>query len=399
MRAFRAALFEHDPLRARQETERLLQTGAPIHELLADLYVAAAHARSQVDAFENLILIHNLDHCVAELTRLERLQVVADVCAGRTASCETTPPEPPIESVEPPASFRQAVRDQVVDGVAAHYLSLEDPRHESTSLRELVHDALDDPTGRRMIHLEAFRRGFERVGRDDRIQLALRAARHRIGTDAAAREPRPAPPPLPADASAGLLLAALREFHAPRARAAFLALAAHDRSEETLTILVQRAEEHAGPRFEHLMLAFATSRLAPDLDPKTRSRSLELLLERLLERDPAPPHPTFADEPAPARNARERNATGRRLVDALARRDPDEALDAAARLLADPDGADFVRQGLIDVSIRPDDGASPRLLNLVLTCLALAEGSVDGRRALSGAVYAVAGNRETEPNQ
>ncbi|MFG0318973.1 MAG: hypothetical protein ACF8XB_17005, partial [Planctomycetota bacterium JB042] len=181
------------------------------------------------------------------------------------------------------------------------------------------------------------------------------------------------PAPLPGTAAAGRLLSHLRAFHRPAALASLEALVEGGRDEEALTVLVQRSEEHAGPRWHHLLLADAVHATFPLLGD-ARAELLRTLTGKLLGSDPTTRLvERLADAvPDTPLRARERRNREERIADAIDRRDREAAVEAAGALLADEGGADPVRRAVLTAVLGSDDADAPRAFAAVAALLAVA---------------------------
>lgn len=425
MDRLRSALFESRTLEARQQVDDLLAKGTPLQHILSMLHACAACARDPAfgaaGTAHGLTWLYGLDRSIGDLERLGLLQpalyAAVDFLGG--LKLEEIPPLPGRDADV--ATLPQDFERGDVTRLAGALLALENPRTERaarTALLEVTRAAAG-PFGHRLVDVAAFLRGFERADKEDRAILAHAYARDLVhGTDdgtrddgdapttpaessAAALPSAPEPPtpsaPLPGSASAGELLAHLRAFHHPAALACLDALVAAGRDEEALTVLLQRAEEHAGPRWHHLLFADALRETFPVLGD-ARGEVLRDLTERLLRIDPDDRlverlADGISDEPL---KARERNARDERLVDAMVRRDRDAALETAGALLADEDGGERVRRAVLSGALAFEDAHAPRAFAAVSALVAIgrAVGWPASRGALLRAVYLLTVERE-----
>lgn len=400
----RSAILRSHRLEAEQEVEDLLDRPGGTALALDALYgCATRHVDSSFTTPHGLILVFNLDRSLEALRRMGLATAAARHVAGFLAEARRAALSVgSIAAAAPDRDLLALARGGDGPGLAARILGLSAPDLESGVRSALLDLALAHlgRLGHTLIYLNAFLSAFQRSGVETRELLAramagyLAARVHEPGVSTAKAD---GPPPIPGDASAGELLAALRDFHIPRALAALAALVDGGRADEALTVLLLRAEENSSRLWHNFILADAARQCCGFANSEQRRAILLELAERLLHREPEVPIvgglAAASDSPKPSR--RERAAAAERLVDGIQRADPEVALTAARVALADADGADLVLHALFEASIRLPDPHAPHAFILVATAQATADfvGWPAARGPLLRAVYGLSAER------
>lgn len=405
MEQLRNAILQGRGLEARQEIDDILSGTSDVREVLEDLYHCASWFQDETFTTPHgLILVYSLDRSRDEFHRLgclgQAMHQVANYLSSRSHELPVATPDLP--PALPSRSLGEAVGDGDIRETAAFLLGLEDPRRERTVREEFLSIVLGHlgQLGHTLIFANAFQFGFERVQREDRRRLALHAAQYlvkRVRESGVKVEEDPSPLPIPGSPSAGELLARMRDFNEPAASANLDALFRSGRETEALTVLLLRAEEHAGPIWHHLMFADAVRETFPRVTVDQRKELIRRVLTTLLIRDEES-HiieniaEGVPDEPL---RSRERNTRERGLADSLVRHDPQAALDCARELLVREEGADRVKKVLVETLGSLRDDHAPHAFIFVTTCLAIATvvGWPAARTPLLRAAYGMASER------
>ncbi|MBI4880601.1 MAG: hypothetical protein HY812_13225 [Planctomycetes bacterium] len=404
MDPLRSAILLSRALDAQHLVDERLAQGATTQEILASLYVCAAHHVDFTSSIGALALVHSLERVVPDLERLRMFPEIGRSVARFLAAMPKADPaalEPP-RTLAPCPDLRGAIAEGNAEQVASHLVTIETPEGAANVRRALRALAVEraGARGRVLIFVNALLHGLERVAAPDRGILARHAARFLAASSRDAGErvaAREGSPPIPGSSSAAGLLDALQKFNAPAAHAALDALLSSAREREALAALLERSCENSGRERENLLLACAAAEMMRGLPQEKQRLLLDHVLRGLLRRESDEPLleglANSVPEKTPGRIRQE--DLEQRLQDALSRCDARAAVECARPLLHDAAAADRVRRALFRVVAVLPDPEPPRALAVTAACLAAARflEPPAAHGALLRAVCAVAGER------